>query len=89
MQRRLAEEAEATRKGQRDDIRKRQVGSGMRADKIRTFRTYRFGDDTVKDHLSGHAAPLHRVMAGGINILWNYEKMSYTFSGKVPLRQDR
>ena len=68
MRRRLTEEAAASIKGQRDDIRKRQVGSGMRADKI---RTYRFSDDTVKDHLSGRAAPLRQVMAGGINMLWN------------------
>lgn len=47
--------------------RKKQVGTGMRGDKI---RTYRFQDDTVKDHLSGCTANLKKVMAGQFNLLW-------------------
>jgi len=38
--------------------RKKQVGSGMRGDKI---RTYRFQDNTVKDHLTGKQAPVDNI----------------------------
>lgn len=47
--------------------RKNQVGSGMRGDKV---RTYRFQDDTVKDHQSGKCASLKMVMNGNIDLLW-------------------
>lgn len=47
--------------------RKNQVGSGMRGDKI---RTYRFQDDTVTDHLSGKSASAKRVMKGDFSLLW-------------------
>jgi protein subunit release factor A len=33
-----------------DDIRRQQIGSGMRGDKR---RTYRFQDDAVADHVTG------------------------------------
>lgn len=48
-------------------IRKTQVGSGMRGDKI---RTYRFQDDTVKDHITGKSSSVKKVMAGNFNLLW-------------------
>ena len=48
--------------------RKQQVGSGMRGDKI---RTYRFQDNMVKDHLTGKQAPVDKVMAGNFQLLWN------------------
>jgi peptide chain release factor 1 len=48
--------------------RKRQVGSGMRGDKI---RTYRFQDDRVQDHLTGKAAKCSAVLKGNIDLLWN------------------
>jgi peptide chain release factor 1 len=48
--------------------RKTQVGSGMRGDKI---RTYRFQDDRVLDHLTGKAASTKKVLAGNFNLLWN------------------
>lgn len=48
--------------------RKRQVGSGMRGDKI---RTYRFQDDTVQDHLTGCRAKCSAVLKGNIDLLWN------------------
>lgn len=35
---------------QRDDLRRQQVGSGMRGDKVRTYRTQ---DDAVTDHRTG------------------------------------
>lgn len=48
--------------------RKQQVGSGMRGDKI---RTYRFQDDTVKDHISDKTASVKKVLAGNFDLLWN------------------
>ena len=47
--------------------RKDQVGSGMRGDKI---RTYRFQDDTVVDHKTGKRAPLVKIMRGEFNLVW-------------------
>ena len=47
--------------------RKQQVGSGMRGDKI---RTYRFQDDVVKDHVTNKSASLKKVLAGNFSLLW-------------------
>lgn len=47
--------------------RKQQVGSGMRGDKI---RTYRFQDDVVKDHVTGKSSSARKVLAGNFNLLW-------------------
>ena len=47
--------------------RKQQVGSGMRGDKI---RTYRFQDDIVKDHITGKSASVKQVMRGYFDLLW-------------------
>ena len=47
--------------------RKQQVGSGMRGDKI---RTYRFQDDVVKDHITDSTASVKKVMAGNFDLLW-------------------
>ena len=47
--------------------RKQQVGSGMRGDKI---RTYRFQDDVVKDHISEKTASVKKVLAGNFELLW-------------------
>jgi peptide chain release factor 1 len=47
--------------------RRDQVGSGMRGDKI---RTYRFQDDIVKDHLTGKTNSVKIVLAGNFNLLW-------------------
>ncbi len=46
---------------------KSQIGSGMRGDKM---RTYRFQDDVVKDHISGKQCSCDKVMKGYFNILW-------------------
>lgn len=57
-------------KGQRLEeagVRKNQVGSGERGDKI---RTYRFQDNTVKDHQTGKQAACDRVMAGNFQLVW-------------------
>jgi protein subunit release factor A len=47
--------------------RKQQVGSGMRGDKI---RTYRFQDDSVQDHLTGKRAKCSQILKGNIDHLW-------------------
>ncbi len=47
--------------------RKRQVGSGQRGDKI---RTYRFQDDVVHDHLTGKRAKCSQVLKGNVDHLW-------------------
>lgn len=52
---------------ERSAIRKDQVGTGERGDKV---RTYRFQDGTVKDHKSGKTAPVDRVMAGNFQLMW-------------------
>ena len=48
--------------------RRQQVGSGMRGDKI---RTYRFQDDVVKDHLTDKSASVKKVLAGNFDLLWS------------------
>ncbi len=48
--------------------RKNQVGSGMRGDKI---RTYRFQDDRVQDHVTGKTASTKRVLSGHFELLWD------------------
>ena len=47
--------------------RKSQVGSGMRGDKI---RTYRFQDDQVQDHITGKRSSVKKVLAGNFDLLW-------------------
>ena len=47
--------------------RKNQVGSGERGDKM---RTYRFQDNTVKDHRTGKQAQTDKVLAGNFHLLW-------------------
>lgn len=58
---------EAGRASVIDGVRRGQIGSGMRGDKI---RTYRFQDDIVKDHNSGKDAKCSKVMKGGFVSLW-------------------
>lgn len=49
------------------EIKKKQMGSGMRGDKI---RTYRFQDDRVIDHQTGKSAKATKVMKGRFDLLW-------------------
>lgn len=49
-------------------LRKTQVGTGMRGDKI---RTYRFQDDVVTDHITGKTASVRQVMKGNFELLWS------------------
>lgn len=48
--------------------RKKKVGSGMRGDKI---RTYRFQDDIVKDDRTGKSASTTKVLKGHFDLLWD------------------
>ena len=50
-----------------DDVRRKQIGSGMRGDKR---RTYRFQDDTVVDHVTGKSTQASKAMKGAIQGLW-------------------
>lgn len=47
--------------------RREQVGSGMRGDKI---RTYRFQDDRVQDHVTSKTASTKKVLQGNFDLLW-------------------
>jgi peptide chain release factor 1 len=64
---RVKELANTCHHGSVSSTRKAQLGSGMRGDKI---RTYRFQDDTVTDHVSGKRANLTKVMNGYFDKLW-------------------
>lgn len=59
----LANTAATTRNG----LRTAQIGSGMRADKRRTWR---FQDDRVVDDVTGRRASCERVMRGCLDLLW-------------------
>lgn len=50
-----------------DADRKQQVGSGMRGDKI---RTYRFQDDIVTDHRTGKKNSVKKVLNGYFDLMW-------------------
>ena len=58
---------ETQEKSKIDNKRKLQVGSGMRGDKI---RTYREKDNIVSDHKTGKKASLSSVLEGKLELLW-------------------
>ncbi len=58
---RLGDEAARRDKAARDAERRSQVGSGMRGDKVRTYRTQ---DDRVTDHRTGATTSLKAWMRG-------------------------
>jgi peptide chain release factor 1 len=68
IQRRVAQQMEMKYNSNIATDRKQQVGSGMRGDKI---RTYRFQDDVVKDHVTDKSASVKKVLAGNFNLLWS------------------
>jgi peptide chain release factor 1 len=53
--------------------RKAQVGTGMRGDKI---RTYRFQDDRVQDHITGRSAKCSAVLRGNFDLLWQKKSLN-------------
>ena len=63
---RLQDAAEQARASARSSERRRQVGSGMRGDKVRTYREQ---DDTVRDHRTGKTAKLRNVRRGELALL--------------------
>lgn len=64
---RVREKHQQQVKAGRDHDRKGQVGSGMRGDKI---RTYRVQDDRVTDHRTECKARLVDVVAGRLEGIW-------------------
>ena len=64
---RVAAHYQALLEANKEQDRKAKVGSGERADKI---RTYREKDDRVTDHRSGKKVSLGRVIRGELNLLW-------------------
>lgn len=63
----LTEHAYQANKTSRNNDRARQVGSGMRGDKIRTYREQ---DDTVSDHRTSNKASLKLIEQGRLTLLW-------------------
>jgi peptide chain release factor 1 len=51
-----------------NNVRRDQVGSGMRGDKR---RTYRFQDDSVYDQITGKTASCREVLRGNFDALWS------------------
>lgn len=67
LEKRLDEQAQRSYNNNIAQNRKQQVGSGMRGDKI---RTYRFQDDIVQDHVTGKRAKVNSVLKGNFEQLW-------------------
>lgn len=67
LKKRVDEQLKSTYNASKSNERKEQVGSGMRGDKI---RTYRFQDDSVTDHVLNTSALCSKVMKGEIDRLW-------------------
>jgi protein subunit release factor A len=63
----LDERLRSGSKAVEDDNRRRQIGSGTRGDKR---RTYRFQDDVVTNNVTGKFTQVSKVMKGGFSSLW-------------------
>ncbi|MCV9964493.1 hypothetical protein OIU34_21620 [Pararhizobium sp. BT-229] len=63
----LDERLRSGEKAVEDDVRRQQIGSGMRGDKR---RTYRFQDDIVVDHVTGKSMQASKAMKGWLGKLW-------------------
>jgi protein subunit release factor A len=64
----LDERLRSGSKAVEDDVRRQQIGSGMRGDKR---RTYRFQDDIVVDHVTGKSKKASKAIRGMLSELWN------------------
>jgi protein subunit release factor A len=63
----LDENLQTGTKAVEDEVRRQQIGSGMRGDKR---RTYRFQDDVVVDHVTERSMQASKAMKGGLRVLW-------------------
>jgi protein subunit release factor A len=63
----LNDRVQSGSKAVEDDVRRQQIGSGMRGDKR---RTYRFQDDIVVDHVTGKSMIASKAMKGWLSKLW-------------------
>lgn len=66
LEERLASSAHAEEAARVSKMKAEQAGSGMRGDKVRTYREQ---DDTVSDHRTGQKARLKDVLAGKLEKL--------------------
>jgi peptide chain release factor 1 len=66
LERRIQAQAEHVATQSVDALRNELTGSGMRADKV---RTYRFQEDVVRDHVTGREARASVVMRGNFDLL--------------------
>lgn len=64
----LQQQHDLTVNSQDNYVRKNQIGSGQRGDKIRTIR---FQDDHVVDHRTGKSLSARDFMTGKMSQLWN------------------
>lgn len=62
----LIEAASKTKSAELNAERSKQIGSGMRGDKIRTYREQ---DDMVTDHRTNKRASLKLILQGRIELL--------------------
>lgn len=65
---RLKRERESSHTQNISQVRLKQVGSGMRGDKI---RSYRFQDGLVHDHRTNKSAKIREIMKGNFELLWH------------------
>lgn len=65
---RLTNVSRAEQHSTRAFTRKQQMGTGMRGDKV---RTYRFQDDIATNHTNNKKANLSKVMGGYFELLWD------------------
>jgi len=66
LERRVRDYYETRSLSETSSLRSELTGTGMRADKV---RTYRFQDDQVKDHQTGKSAKCSKVMKGRFDLL--------------------